>query len=63
MAARVTRSTPASTALTETAQAVLRKRMDERKGAIGVQGCPDFACCTASIDKVRIVFMHNNSSS
>src|SRR5262249_14172001 len=31
--------------------------------AIGVPGCPDFACCTASIDKVRIVLIESWSSS
>src|ERR1700719_1930883 len=25
--------------------------------AIGVPGCPDLACCTASIERVRIVFI------
>ena len=27
--------------------------------AIGVPGCPEFASCTASIDKVRMVSTHN----
>src|SRR5262249_54532501 len=31
--------------------------------AIGVPGCPDFACCTASIDRVRIVLIDSWSSS
>src|SRR6266481_4417472 len=30
--------------------------------AIGVPGCPDFACCTASIDRVRIVLIDSWSS-
>ena len=28
-------------------------------GAIGIPGCPELACCTASMDNVRIVLMHN----
>src|SRR5690349_5895086 len=31
--------------------------------AIGVPGWPDLACCTASMDSVRIVLMHSRSSS
>src|SRR5262245_45986958 len=31
--------------------------------AIGVPGCPDFACCTASIDRVRMVLIDSWSSS
>src|SRR5215471_20437461 len=27
--------------------------------AIGVPGCPDFACCTASIERVRMVLIAN----
>src|SRR5215813_14311797 len=27
--------------------------------AIGVPGCPDLACCTASIERVRMVLMHS----
>src|SRR6267378_5634922 len=27
--------------------------------AIGVPGCPDLACCTASMESVRIVLMHS----
>ena len=27
--------------------------------AIGVPGCPDFACCTASMESVRMVFTHS----
>src|SRR5437773_12287757 len=30
--------------------------------AIGVPGCPDFACCTSSIDRVRIVLIDSWSS-
>src|SRR6266481_556452 len=30
--------------------------------AIGVPGCPDFACCTASIERVRIVLIDSWSS-
>src|SRR5215831_3327643 len=30
--------------------------------AIGVPGCPEFACCTASIASVRIVFTQSVSS-
>ena len=26
---------------------------------IGIPGCPEFAFCTASIDNIRIVLMHN----
>src|SRR5882762_9561819 len=29
---------------------------------IGVPGCPEFACCTASIESVRIVLMQSVSS-
>ena len=29
--------------------------------AMGVPGCPDFACWTASIDKVRMVLMQSSS--
>src|SRR5215471_20529301 len=29
--------------------------------AIGVPGCPDLACCTASMESVRIVLMHSSS--
>src|SRR5215469_15136741 len=31
--------------------------------AIGVPGCPDLACCTASIERVRIVFIDSLSNS
>src|SRR5215467_2975636 len=30
--------------------------------AMGVPGCPDFACCTASIESVRMVLIHSWSS-
>src|SRR5262249_17794845 len=30
--------------------------------AIGVPGCPEFACCTASIDRVRMVLIDSWSS-
>src|ERR1700720_3581606 len=29
---------------------------------MGAPGCPEFACCTASIARVRIVLMHSASS-
>ena len=29
--------------------------------AIGVPGWPEFACCTASMDKVRMVFMQTST--
>src|SRR5437588_7474906 len=31
--------------------------------AMGVPGCPELACCTASMDKVRMVLMLNRSMS
>src|SRR5436309_3001881 len=30
--------------------------------AMGAPGCPELACCTASIASVRMVLMHNVSS-
>ena len=29
---------------------------------MGAPGCPEFACCTASMASVRMVLMHNVSS-
>src|SRR5579872_2241279 len=42
---------------------LVKSRYASGASAIGVPGCPEFACCTASMDSVRTVLMHNSSRS
>src|SRR5215813_15426230 len=43
---------------------ITRFQMVYNKGAsaMGVPGCPDLACCTASMERVRMVLMHSWST-